>query len=467
MLKHVSIIFLFCFLAGISLIMIGCSAKTQPPQLVSSTPPPEPSNTRVEGSGEESLLPTPSIQTANTDVPNITSTPNSDLWPTATAYPSQTPTELVNLTTNMIFRLAYGQYFDVFNVNKVQESFNHEVIQFYSQEPKELQLGPADALIATFANYSNKIAYWTGKSNNGKLYIYDLLSRHEQLIFTDLAGEYSIEQFGSQDISLLWSPDDLHLILRDNRRLNSSMIYNVSDNTFVSWPWDCDRIAVSPKTNRLATWCISLGSEEKFAVIEWEGHIWVSDLAPENEIVKRTTFQKIWSFSANGDFVAYFDPTDNDGNLFLANSQGNTEILLPDAAWWKNGDVATSKISIPADPIQWSIDGRKLLVFANESKSTSCPRWEDISASVSTTYNIPCWHLINLDSGLVDWSLGDSFQEEQSLYGQFDTAALSSKGEYVTITAESPGFFTTYLVNIDTREVLLWDSGASILRWEN
>lgn len=412
----------------------------------------------------EILLSTPTVQTVATASPMIVSTPVLDSTRGSANALNQTPTKLINSGDSSLFRLAFGQFFDVIRKDDFREIFNHEEIEYYSQEISDL--GPANAVIASFSNYSNKIAYWDNSNEAGNFFVYDLMSKEGQLIFSEAAGEYLIEQFGSQELSLIWSPDDLHLIIRDNRTLESSMIYSVNNDKLTPWKWDCDRIAISPKTTRLATWCSAFESDDKYAVVEWGGDIWVSDSAPEQQIVKSNDSQRIWSFSSNGELVAFFDPA-NDGNLSLVNNQGQIETLLLHAAWWENNDTLASKISIPEFPIQFSANGKKLLVFANELEDARCPGWENISANISVKFNIPCWHLINLETSAIEWSLGDSFQEEYSLYWQFDTAALSPNGKYVAVTAESPGFFVTYIINIETMETILLDSGASILKWGN
>lgn len=466
MLKHLFSKLLFFVLVGNCLFAVSCSAQVQSSPLDLTPIPIETPNMIVEeASSPEKQLSTPTIQPTNTNSPNIT-TPESTSISTATIVPLDTPTSLPKSPDNMLFRLAYGQYFDVFKEADSQGLFEHEVIEYYSHEMNVSNLEPSNALIASFSHYSNKIAYWVNSSEGGKIFVYDLLSNEQLLIFSDDSGEFSIEQFGSQELSLIWSQDDLHLIIRNNQNLESSMIYNLTEDSLTSWEWKCDQIAISLRTNKLATWCISLGSEDMFAVMEWGGEIWISDSAPEHNIVQSDALQIIWSFSPDGEYVVFFDPTSN-GNLSLANNLGLLTVLLPNAAWWENDDFIASKLSAPTFPIQWSVDGKSLLVFANELDDTHCPQWDNISAAVSTIYDIPCWQLINLETGAILWSLGESFQQEQSRYWQFDTATLSSNGNYVAVTAESPGFFATYIIDLVRNETLLWDSGASTLKWAN
>lgn len=453
LIKNIAIILIMTIFCGSGCTTGNLSSNSNAEILTESTPTLESGGTDFNSVENPTMSPVKTIEILKT--PNVTP-------PTLTiSSPTSTPAQHVNGVSNVLFRLAYGQYFDAFYLGDLPQHTQQKILSEFSQDPNAPLPRLGNALKATFANHSNKIAYWTSVTEFAELYVYDLVTEQEELIYVDTENKFPIHQFGSRDFELIWSADDRHLIVTNNLNLEVSLIYHLETKFLEPWPWKCSQIAMSPKTNKVSTWCESINSmNNQFAVIEWNGEIWLSNLLPDNTI-STSDLQDARAFSTDGT-VAFFD---SKGNLATVNIDGNKSVLVENIAWWKNTSIQASKITIPANPIQWSDSGDRILVFAIGQEVHDCPNWSNIADPTNAIYEIPCWQTFNLESKKIDWKLGDSFKDKESLYWQFDTASLSVDGKYLAVTSESLGLFLTFIVNVETNESLYWDSGASSLKW--
>lgn len=318
----------------------------------------------------------------------------------------------------------------------------------YAGEPLHdgTAVGPGDALLLSFANYANTVAYWTDKEI-GQLWISDMELEMPRLIYADEAQVYATNDDslyawdGKGD--LIWTPDDLHVIFDPKDKTLPNLIYHLQSNAAEPWPWDCDRVAVSPQTKRLATWCAALDGSPNFAIIEWGGEIWISPSPPVQEIVRRRgeraiAWESNWTWSSDGQQIAYFDPLDTEGRLFVADATGVQKALFPGAAWWLN--LETSHLAIPQNILQWSQDGRWLLVYANDLISDSCP---DIEIMFDLTEgelsDVPCWHLLDTQDYRMHWSWRDFMMSadvpsEFARFWRDFEASISTRGNYLLFT---------------------------------
>lgn len=105
---------------------------------------------------------------------------------------------------------------------------------------------PIDTADLVFANFANRVSYWTDTSP-GQWWVSDLDLQQPRLLFADTAGTLS-----SENIGFLWSPDDLHVILEVEGASVPGRIYHIQTKVQEEWPWKCDRAATSPRTGRLA-----------------------------------------------------------------------------------------------------------------------------------------------------------------------------------------------------------------------
>lgn len=342
-------------------------------------------------------------------------------------------------------------------------------------------VGPGDALLLSFANYANKIAYWTG-NETGQLWISDLKLENPQLAYTDeeqiyATGDDSLfSWFGKGD--LIWTPDDLHVIFDPQDETLPNLIYHLTSNSMDPWPWYCDRIALSPRTSRLALWCSALDGSPNFAVIEWGGEIWTSSSAPEQELVHRRDERPLrwdsnWAWSSDGQQIAYFDPSDAKGQLSIANAQGVQRSLFPGAAWWLNSNM--SRIGVPAEIIHWSQDGKRLLVYSNDLTTDACPDIEimfDLTEGDLT--DVPCWHILDSQDYGVLWSWRDFViasgeTSELTKFWRDYEASISPLGDYLMLTMllEDNKVWNGIVRFNEGDSAILDNAPASAMRWLN
>jgi hypothetical protein len=255
------------------------------------------------------------------------------------------------------------------------------------------------------------------------------------------------------------------------------MIYHLQTGALEKWPWHCDRVALSPRTQRLATWCSSTTGEARFAVMEWGGEIWHSDAAPTTEIVHGLKLSldkwiidwiQTWAWSADGQQVAYFDPTDPAGYLYIANSTGVRLKILPGAV----RDLGEKDLVFP-DDLQWSQDGRRLLVLAYSSTEHTCPRVGGIAEDKPR--ESPCRQVVDTQTGEVLWSFGDSFEQiaalmhlydaERAVAGTGGPATISPDGNIVVFTVTAFGKGLSVAVDISRGNQVIPFIQTGTMRW--
>ena len=94
-----------------------------------------------------------------------------------------------------------------------------------------------------FANFANLIVCASG-----------LEGGEDQALVTDMFGKQVYHTLGPE-VGWHWSPDDLHLIAEpDEERGRKGAIYHLLTGKLEDWPYTCDRVALSPRSGRLATW---------------------------------------------------------------------------------------------------------------------------------------------------------------------------------------------------------------------
>ena len=224
-----------------------------------------------------------------------------------------------------------------------------------------------------------------------------------------------------------WSPDDLHLICdaEDDSKLGS--IYHLQTGIWESWLYVCDRVAVSPATERLALWCRSVVEPASFAIVEWGGEVWISPKAPASMLVQTSSqiphSEWLWGWSAEGRKVAYFD---TDGYLTIASAQGTLLRTLPGA----RDSVNKPDPKLWESRVEWSADGRRILVLARGGTTKPCP-----SMSESGGENSSCWQVIDALTGEIIWHTSDFIDQMTDKEAvRFLNASISEDGRYLALT---------------------------------
>jgi hypothetical protein len=221
--KITPLILTMCFCA--ILMVSGCGQYTQTEE---STPPtnnrPSQTNTftPVSISTKESL-------SISTKIPTLSQTAII----THTIEPTLTPAQNVKGEGVYFYLHQVGYLFyylvDPFRIIVLDEYDVGNGENIY----RDISLnGPGDAQDLVFSNYSNQIAYWT-LGDKGGLWISDLTFTNPQLLFVDNNKNYPTDflVFPGDRINLVWTSDDLHLILINREDYSLNLIYHILTNT--------------------------------------------------------------------------------------------------------------------------------------------------------------------------------------------------------------------------------------------
>jgi hypothetical protein len=343
---------------------------------------------------------TPTILLKNT----LTGTP----YPTATPFSTQIPSSTLSQTQQST-SLSVLYFYDA-NI-----SFYGYIPVGLGSKLDAIRLGYDDVV---FTHFSDKLLHFTW-DEPPQMWISDLDLQNNLRISGDSLPPCSSSWY--------WSPDDLHLICEAEDGSNPGSIYDLVTGVWEPWEYACDRIAVSPKTGHLSTWCKSIKTPNSYQVMEWGGEIWSSTESPTSTLVQtnpRIPYSEwLWGWSADGQKIAYFD---SEGYLTIASAQGTLLRTLPGA---RDSLTTDDQNKLWESRIQFTADGSKILVLARGSINKPCP-------SLSTVENPACWQVIDAQTGEVIWHLADfidQYSDYQSDY--FSDASISADGQYLALTS--------------------------------
>ncbi len=365
-------------------------------------------------------------------------------------------------------------------IEQMANDFSQPIYIDDLQLPLGSQAGPAQGYDLAFSNHSNLMAYWT-VGQPGKLFISDLSNQIQYLVFTDTSQGYANGN-RAPEIRLIWSPDDTHLIVDEKNGVELDFIYHLKTGVIEPWPYDCDRIARSPKSGKMATWCILTTDATKFAVLEWGGEVWYSQEPPADELVRRTVppvrlgleeKPLVWGWSPSGEKIAFYDPDDPLGNLYIADADGDIQLSIPGKAYWLvDNDPAGLP---PYDPIRWSFSENRILIYGAGEENLNCPPWKNIFDENPEAKPVSCWQVIDASNGETVWTISDSL--EGIFYGSdvsfaqnftFRNASLSPDGKYLALFSYVSGAKNLNIIDLDSHKVLRgWDFDVPLMRWSN
>lgn len=194
------------------------------------------------------------------------------------------------------------------------------------------------------------------------------------MVFEDKTLNF--EPGAGRSIILEWSQDDLHLFISSINLVEEKFVYHLESDVLEPWPYECNRLAISPSSQQVSTWCFPTSDGDEIAVMEWGGEIWFSDEEPEDLIVEQHDVPvKPWSWSADGKSIGYFDPADPEGYFYITDQFGEQKLkALPGSAYWLGDKVPRSQ-SIRFPLIQWSKHGDRIILFANGNPDDPCFPW--------------------------------------------------------------------------------------------
>lgn len=374
------------------------------------------------------ILPTPTlIPTSFLATPRITPT-----YPTIPPSPTITPTIFATpeLTELVMRHGTLAQFYTVYTWGEVQTLSQNQQITAIHYEPhiidfrNELVPNPVSSVSFSFSNYSDQLAYWSYEYPS-TLWVSDIRLQNPQAIFVDSNGLYVPEDLlSAQDLRLFWSPDDQHIIIYSPNPEIPHLIYHLNSGKVDEWYWSCDSVFISPRTDRFALLCpLDLTKkhllQEMYAVIEWEGEIWFTSSLPL-EIVSQPLPDENktipWSFSPDGQQLAYFDPLDTTNSLWITDATGHVISLLPTRSILQpNKDLLAVGIESPYyygvyrnKFFRWSPDGQLLAVVALDNETNDyCKPLIGIEGEF---YIPPCWQVVDLSVGKVMWSETSSIE---------------------------------------------------------
>jgi hypothetical protein len=332
---------------------------------------------------------------------------------------------------------------------------------------------PSWAGFLGYSHFSDLFAYWID-DEYGQFWISDLLYLEPKLVYTDEQTKSYFNQYGDFDreaLTFFWLPDDKNLVLDFANEAYHDLLYTIGNNSITEWNYHCDRLAISPASGRIATWCPSNASSEEFAVFEWGGKVWYSKAAPENELVRLgPDGLPQWGWTADGVRVAFFDPLDETGSLFIANAEGQIDLTLPGMAYWLL-DYYNTKWDLPSS-IGWAKDGSRILVYAKGQQNHPCFLFYNIYLG-EDNQEVPCWQVLDSETGEIIWSLGDLAEQLDELDLDFEAylyrqAVISPDGSLIAFAADMSGLHGTIIVDVDKNEIIsTWNYESHFLRWND
>lgn len=357
----------FCALA---LLFVGC---------ITSDMTPEPTLSAVTPVVVNITLAT------NTAIPTLTMSSMMTLTPELVA-PSLTPTLLPSPPPTVdtpAFDLGQLIYLNSNSLAKIDLG-TAEVTILDETATVEQTIGFQNAVLSPD---QQKIVYWYTVQNSVVLRLANLENgvTEDLLTFADITN---------QRVSLFWVADGSHIFVilepaitppilgqptPDPITIRTRYLISVETKEVQLWEWECDRIALSPQTNHIATWCPSIFSgKPEYAVIEWGGEIWFSTKPPTSVLkIRVPEFQyPTWVWSQNGQQVVY--------------SAQDEEI--PTAlvrAYIDSGQVITTTLGVfegSYNYLNWSVDQRYISFLGR------CP-----------TVN-PCLMVVDTETGETVWT---------------------------------------------------------------
>ncbi len=341
---------------------------------------------------------------ASTSVP--TKTPSST--PTASSTASSTEFQTVQprptnelIATNLAWKI-YVWTKPLYGYLDPNQRYQEFITPLGGQYPREQT--PETAVTVAFSNYTQQIAYMLETPEHKlNLWLADLKFQSPASAWVDednLMGYSSVDDL----LSIRWGPGDNFILLRNrpasgsNQDVHFWVIYAIKSSITTQLTGPCERIFISPQSNRFAVGCPI--DENGFMVLEQDGTQWNTTALPQNPISG-----KDWVFSPDGRRVLYANEADE---IFVIN-EGGQQIQL--VTGYQGGGAG-----LIMKTLQWSRDGSKLLIYGNNE--THCP------FSTFAGRTPPCWQVFDPDTGNLIWYASDA---------SGITAAISPDGLWVVM----------------------------------
>jgi hypothetical protein len=289
-------------------------------------------------------------------------------------------------------------------------------------------LGPSRSTALSFSPYSKRIAYLTN-TDKLELWLADVNVQNVKMVWQD-DGHWLGDISSNFDVQILWGPNDRYIILSSRLVKSHLLIYDQVSGISEELAGECGLISKSTLDKGLAIWCSNNDLAGKtYYVLEKSGIVPVNH-SPVPLIAKAID----WVFS-------------RDGHRILFATQ-NKKIEIVD----ENGKLLNLPLSYLADymegiiwrkSLQWSQDGKLVLVYGLETNTSLCP--EEKGGAVEVEFSKrPCWFVLDAYKGKPIWWLNKKIADQidvpiEYLRSEYD-ATLSPDGNWIATT------FTDYRI---------------------
>ncbi len=278
-----------------------------------------------------------------------------------------------------------------------------------------------------------QLAYWLHEEGRSELWITNLEQWLPKRVFT-------VSDIEHETIDLWWLSEN-YLLLEpgyfDQRYsffipVRSYLINALQQSVAIetgSLIFGCS-LAVSPQSNRIATWCPAIegwtDAEKYFihppsyyAVFEGNGEYWLSELAPAEVFIEFSGLpEDIWSWSYQGEYVTFstYDEVAKARTLYYIEAQGQSLITVEDDSSYYYA-------------LDWS-PNQKFISFHGKCSVKGCDKIYDIlsrqviwtSAGFSGTFlywSYDSRYIVVLSEGItiIDIKTGESIRNFRDLSG--------------------------------------------------
>jgi hypothetical protein len=285
-----------------------------------------------------------------------------------------------------------------------------------------------------------------------------------------LEGDLSPTYLPPKSPFLFWTPNDKYLVSMPGTVDDTGFIYNNATGMLDEWPYVCDRVAISPISGNLATWCSSRTGKDISAILEWDGEIQIIGVPPTQVIVEKprqvSSMSQVWGWSSDGKEIAFFDPQ---GNLNVADASGSTTQILEGSIDWSM-EVDYKVLAPLDDSIEWAGNADRLLVHTRSTAEAPCPA-SSVREGELRYENPPCWQVVDLKNKKVIWSLSDFIEQSTSRESRdFFAASISSSGRYLALASIHDIDRELAIIDIDNNKLIWVDHAGGLpdaMRWGN
>lgn len=349
----------------------------------------------------ETVEPIPTAAAIPSPSPSPSSTALPELLPTETSAPTLTPTP--GFSTELDMGWLFFHVFNSWGWYELTARDTPDGLIFDEQNgyhkyvSREFIEIVGDTRILQLSHYSNQMVF-ASLSSPDEFWLSDITYREpKRLPAGGIIG---------------WSPDDLYLFLYDNTQPKQSLVYDMTTGVMESWYWQCDSVILSPQTGRLATLCprmTGVSTEQKaYAILEWGGEIWYADtLSVEPFLQPTADGLALWEWSFNGEWLAFFDPDDPEGHLWLADAFGNRHSLFPGMSVFNEPEPQDLTYLPPRDRIfVWARSAPVLLVEGYGQAENPCPPYVTSFHPDVYVPIWPCWQAVDIATGEIIWNEG-------------------------------------------------------------